>query len=233
MTDPSPSPPPRTYDLRSRFLYNDQRRQVLLLNYKCGFTTMAAATADDDQWKTDLRNVNKFAQAVSDRRFAGYDVHLLTRHPLARIISYYWNWFVVKDAAFTDANNPVNRHFQNLRDRAGDKVYETFAAASREERSSVEMFEQFVAWLPTLWPDDGHTHPQYQACTETNIGLDEVALWKMDNIAKLCATVGVEPIPAKNVSRDLVHEDLETPFVRRTVEMVYRRDYLEFGYSLS
>lgn len=220
------------YDERSRFVYHPDHRALVLLNYKCGFSTVSAALAVDQGWRVDLRNYRQLAEAVEANTFDGYDIHLLTRSPQDRIVSFYWNWFVTKGADFSGPRDPSNVHFDNLRRRGGEAVYQSFASASATERATSEFFDEYLKWLPTLWVDNQHTHPQHWAYMNAGIPLDAVTIWPMSGITELCTRLGAPTPQARNVSTDLDKQTLDTPTAREIVSMIYRRDYLEFGFDL-
>lgn len=219
-------------DPRSRYLYNDVRRSVLLVNYKCGFTSVTDALGDDPAWKMDIKNPEPAAAAFESGRFDGYDVHMVARDPETRILSYYWNWLVEKDETFEGPFAGTNRHFRILRDTATDSEYQTFVTAGQEGRKTPEMFDLWLRWLPTLWQRDAHLWPQYLIYDDLGLSVNDIHQWPLASLGRLLKHFGATEQDNDNQTGASRRTELYTDQFHKVVRHIYRRDFDELQPAL-
>ena len=220
-------------DLRSRFVVNTPRRIVLLMNYKCGFSSLSAAVGDNPDWSHEFGDQHTFAAGFEAGRFADHQFHVVTRDPLRRVVSYYWDWFVRKDEDFVGPHDAFNPQFVHLRKVLPERDYTTFATADRELRGTAEYFDRFfVRHLDDLWLLDEHMWPQNWVYTKVGLEPEDVIGWTISEIPALLSTLGLPPTPPINVGEGLQHERFFTAAAREVVPAIYGRDYVHFGYGL-
>ena len=218
-------------DPRSRYIYNPRRRSMLLVNYKCGFTSVTSALESSPEWKMDIKNPIPARKAYESGRFDGYDFHVVTRDPGSRVISYYWNWLVEKDETFVGPYAGKNRHFAMLERVATTDDYRSFVELGAEGRATPAGFALWLRWLPTLWPLDAHLWPQHLIFHEMGLAADQVNQWPTSQLGELFKNLGLPAAKRMNTTTIDNKAQLQTTAFREIIDQVYRRDFDELEFQ--
>ena len=219
-------------DPRSRFIVNTDRQTVVLLNLKCGYTSVCAAMADHPAWSMAIGSPAEFGAEYAEGRFEGFDFHLVTRDPYERLLSYYWNWFVRFDEHFVDTLGVVNRHFKLLEQRAVPQDFRDIISAGPEGRKDPAIFDQFLRAVPAMWPLDPHMWPQHLVYSDHAIDISNVHRWPISDLPSFLSTQGLDASVFKNRSDIENRERYMTPTLCDVVNVVYARDLAELEYSI-
>ena len=227
----------RSVDHRSRFLTFDDgngKLSALVLNYKCGFSTMNEATEGVSGWRRNLQSVDEFDQwrrKISTG--AQPKVFSVCRHPMSRVVSYYWNWFLRLKPDFVHPDGQTNKPFGLVREVMAPRRFAAFLDAGREGRRTPEMFEQFVQTVPLIFESDPHLHPQHRVFGNLGLPMAKVEFFDLSRIGELLDVLELPTDIHVNNSKISDYDELVTPAAADIVNRLYSKDFLDLGYSKS
>jgi Sulfotransferase family len=114
------------------------------------------------------------------------------------------------------------------------------------EKLSKVSFEQFIGLLPKVYLQDGHLTPQYLAASmsffrlgyrisfQLPLRLERIYKMESENDLKFLAKDFQLELDTKvNATEKMGGTITWSPFTRKTVERLYKRDFERFGYNVS
>jgi hypothetical protein len=224
-------------NVRSRYLINHKEKFIVFVNFKCGFTAINSAAARNQDIDTSIINPAKFQQWLLNNDISQFLCYFISRNPLSRLVSYYYNWIVVKNEVFfyKKINSDVkNKHFENLKNVMTIEDYCLIAGATSKQKVSPEMFTLFLKYLPEFFMLDPHTMPQHNLFSAAGMKFSEIdrVIDNSDMANELSALLG-KKIPQLNMSAytETSPDQLLSSVDLTVVEQRYARDYEYFAYQ--
>lgn len=205
-----------------RIFVSNAGDSVVLVNYKCGFSTINNALVKGIE-NPDFHFTEHPREAVQAARRSV----LFVREPASRLKSFFRNWVVSKTYQSADKQ----RGFEFAERWMQPKSFERLVSAPREEKNTAQFLEFFLQEIGPAIMYEGHLVPQWCLLSKFGIPLDQIGevLSYRENIAFLEREFGINA-EITNITRTEADgaDPLDSDALEAFCQVIYARDYAMF-----
>ncbi len=220
---------------RGRILANADRRILVVTNFKCGFTAVHRAVADDAAWTSPAQRPPDLRRWLATVDIGDWQRILITRNPYDRFLSYYFNFVAGEDEPFPHSPGHRNIASENLTKVMPPEEFQRFAGLDRAERATAPEIERFASYLPLIYMINRHTHPQCHIWKKAGLRRSFfTSLVDTEDLSTRLGSMIGATIAVRNKSLN-PRSDRAEPLTRRAVKALnecYAPDFTELGYPM-